>query len=107
MYTCHFYAGTHGESLRSKIKTALNKGLPVFISEWGTSNASGRGGVYVNEAERWVGFMKEHRLSWANWSYCNKRESSAALAKNANAEDGLAQQELSKSGGFVFSKFCD
>ena len=105
MYTCHFYAGTHGEWLRSKIKTALNKGLPVFISEWGTSNASGRGGVYVNEAERWVSFMKEHGLSWANWSYCNKRESSAALAKKANAEDGLTQEELSKSGRFVFSKF--
>ena len=105
MYTCHFYAGTHGEWLRQKIEAALKKGLPVFISEWGTSKASGGGGVYKKKADRWISFMNRHKLSWANWSYCNKKESSAALKKKACAEDGLASSELSKSGKYVFSKF--
>lgn len=39
MYTCHFYAGTHGQWLRDRITTAMNKGLPVFVTEWGTSRA--------------------------------------------------------------------
>ena len=105
MYSCHFYAGTHGEWLRGKIETALRKGLPVFVSEWGTSQASGRGGVYYGESDRWIRFMNQHMLSWANWSYCNKKESSAALRKTANAEDGLTENELSKSGRYVFSQF--
>ena len=105
MYTCHFYAGTHKAWLRDKILTALKKGLPVFVSEWGTSSATGGGGVYIKEAGRWISFMKEHRISWANWSYCNKSESSAALKRSANAEDGLKKSELSKSGKYVFSKF--
>ena len=105
MYSCHFYAGTHGEWLRGKVKTALDKGLPVFISEWGTSKASGGGGVHTGEADKWISFMDQNKLSWANWSYCNKKESSAALSKKADPEDGLVQNELSKSGKYVFSKF--
>jgi len=79
MYTCHFYAGTHKEWLRSKIRTALSKGCAVFVSEWGTSSASGSGGVYKKEAGRWIAFMRKHKISWAYWSLCDKRESSAAL----------------------------
>ena len=105
MYTCHFYAGTHKASLRSKIETALSKGCAVFVSEWGTSSASGSGGVYKKESNRWISFMREHGISWANWSYCDKRESSAALKPGANAEDGLSKKELSSSGKYVFSRF--
>ena len=105
MYTCHFYAGTHKAWLRDKILTAMKKGLPVFVSEWGTSSATGGGGVNLKEANKWISFMKKHNISWANWSYCNKSESSAALKRNANTEDGLKKSELSKSGKYVFSKF--
>ena len=105
MYSCHFYAGTHGEWLREKIETALRKGLPVFVSEWGTSHSSGRGGVCLVESDRWISFMNRHMLSWANWSYCNKRESSASVKKSANVEDGISEIELTKSGRYVFSQF--
>jgi endoglucanase len=105
MYTCHFYAGTHGEWLRGKVREALGRGLPVFISEWGSSRASGSGGVYTEEADRWISFMEQHKLSWTNWSFCNKAESSAALDAKANPEDGLTPEELSASGRYVFSRF--
>ena len=104
-YTCHFYAGTHGEWLRGKVREALGRGLPVFISEWGSSRASGSGGVYTEEADRWISFMEQHKLSWTNWSFCNKAESSAALDAKANPEDGLTPEELSASGRYVFSRF--
>ena len=105
MYVCHFYAGTHTDWLRSRIETALSKGCAIFISEWGTSSADGSGGFYKKESQRWINFMKKHKLSWANWSLCDKQESSAALKPGANVEDGIAKKELSKSGKFVFGKF--
>ena len=46
MYTLHFYAGSHGESLREKAQAAVDKGLPLFVTECGTSQATGGGGVY-------------------------------------------------------------
>ena len=33
MYTVHFYAGTHKQWLRDRIDAAMQKGVPVFISE--------------------------------------------------------------------------
>lgn len=105
MYSCHFYAGTHGKFLRDKVSTALHKGLPIFVSEWGMSQASGGGGIYRKEADKWISFMRSNGISWANWSYCDKGESSAALKPGANAQDGVRKSELSKSGQYVFSKF--
>lgn len=102
MYTCHFYAGTHTDWLRQRIADC---GLPVFVTEWGTSAADGNGGVFTDEAQKWIDFMNECGISWANWSYCDKNESSAALVAGADVSDGISEDELSESGKFVFSKF--
>ena len=102
MYTCHFYAGTHTDWLRQRIADC---GLPVFVSEWGTSAADGNGGVYLDEAQRWIDFMSERGISWANWSLCDKNESSAALVNRANVNDGISEDELTESGKFVFKNF--
>lgn len=102
MYTCHFYAGTHTDWLRQRIADC---GLPVFVSEWGTSAADGNGGVYLDEAQRWIDFMNERGISWTNWSLCDKNESSAALVNGANVNDGISEDELTESGKFVFKNF--
>lgn len=102
MYTCHFYAGTHTDWLRQRI---MECGLPIFVSEWGTSAADGNSGVYLSEAQKWIDFMNEHKISWANWSLCDKSESASALVQGANANDGIIESELTESGKFVFDNF--
>jgi len=105
MYTCHFYAGTHTSWLRDRITAAMRQGLPVFVSEWGASDASGSGGVYPDEAQKWIDFMNENKISWANWSLCDKNESSAAIRPGADVSGGIKDGDLSESGKFVFSQF--
>ena len=83
-YTFHFYAGSHGEALRRKVEAALDLGVAVFCSEWGTSEASGTGGPFLPESEAWLKFLDMHKIGWTNWSLCDKSETSAALK-------GLAQ----------------
>ncbi|MDW6094272.1 cellulase family glycosylhydrolase [Vibrio rhizosphaerae] len=73
-YTLHFYAGTHGQYLRDKALTAMNNGIALFVTEWGTINADGDGGVNEAETNIWVNFMKEHDLSNANWALNDKAE---------------------------------
>ena len=99
MYALHFYAGTHKEWLRDRCAKALNK-IPIFVSEWGMSDASGSGGVYKDEADKWVAFMKNNNISWANWSLCDKNESSALLKPNTPANN-ISESYLSKSGLYV------
>lgn len=117
-YTVHFYAGTHGFYLRSMIKLAMDSGAAVFCSEWGTSEASGNGGPFLDKAEEWLSFLDSLGVSWVNWSLCDKNETSAAFrpdafkgdpsfAPTAKAADGSpawAAQDLSKSGAYVRAK---
>ncbi len=105
MYTLHFYAGTHGQWLRDRIDQALGKGLPVFVSEWGTSAADGNGGVYLNESKTWLDYLNKKGISWANWSLCDKGESSAALKGGTSPSATWSDKDLSESGKFVFSRF--
>lgn len=105
MYTCHFYSGTHGADLQRKIDEAIAAGAPIFVSEWGTSQASGDAGVHLNEAQQWLDFMAQRGISWANWSLCNKNESSAALKPGASPNGGWQTEDLTESGKFVFASF--
>ncbi len=107
MYTLHFYAGTHGAELRERIGRAAEKGLPVFVSEWGTSRADGGGGVYLRQSAEWLDFLDARGISWANWSLCDKNESSAALRPGTPADRAWTADDLSESGRFVFSRFTD
>ena len=106
MYTLHFYAGTHGAELRSRIDSALGQGLPVFVSEWGTSRADGSGGVFLEESALWLDFLAERGISWANWSLCDKDETSAALRPGTPPGRPWTQADLTPSGQFVFSRFA-
>jgi hypothetical protein len=85
MYTFHFYAGSHYS--QSYIDDVI-KTVPLFVSEWGTSNYSGNGGNYYTNAQNWVSLMAGNntlgiKVSWCNWSFCDKDESSAALNPGA------------------------
>ena len=105
MYTLHFYAGTHGQWLRDRVDAALKAGLPVFVSEWGTSRADGSGGVFLTESAQWLDFLDSRGISWCNWSLCDKGETSAALRPGAPPSGSWSESDLSESGRFVFSRF--
>ncbi|MEC2103431.1 cellulase family glycosylhydrolase [Bacillus licheniformis] len=101
MYALHFYAGTHGQSLRDKADYALSKGAPIFVTEWGTSDASGNGGVYLDQSREWLKYLDSKKISWVNWNLSDKQESSAALNPGASKNGGWSQSDLSPSGKFV------
>lgn len=105
MYTLHFYAGTHGQWLRDRADSAIKAGLPIFVSEWGVSSADGSGGVYLKESQEWLDFLSQRGISWANWSLCDKNETSAALKPGTSSTAKWTEQDLSESGRFVFGRF--
>jgi endoglucanase len=103
MYVNHFYAGTHGSDIRKRIDNALEEGLPVFISEWGTTEAEQNTGSWVFPVQTliWLDFINERGLSWANWSITIRKEPSAALKHTAAAEGGWADGDLTESSLLV------
>ena len=103
MYTLHFYAATHKEDLRNKMKDAIAAGTPVFVSEYGLCDASGNGGNDLAQAEIWVDTMDQLGVSYAVWSFCNKNETSALIASNCQKTSGFAEEDLSESGKWIYA----
>lgn len=98
MYALHFYSGTHKDDLRNKAKRALDNNVPIFVSEFGVSDASGNGGVYLDEANKWMEFIKNNNLSFVNWSLADKNESSALLKQENKV---VSDDSLSESGKYI------
>lgn len=98
MYTIHFYAGTHKDSLRQKMRSAISSGLPIFCTEFGTCDASGNGGNDFNEAEKWIATMDAAGVSYCIWNLSNKNESSALIASSCSKTSGWSMNELSAEG---------
>ena len=63
LYSLHFYAATHKEDLQSKLQTAPTNGLPVFVSEFGITEASGSGIVDTTSADTWMKLLMKTALA--------------------------------------------
>jgi len=98
MYAFHFYAGTH-LGLLSRVQE-MSTVIPIFVTEWGTSEASGNNGPFLENAKQFLDFFNSGiKLSWAQWSYCDKSETSAALLPVSCASK--LWDHTSCSGSFV------
>ena len=88
LYSFHLYAGDqqHMSLIQSQLIPAMGS-IPVFISEWGSSAASGGGGG-INEANSntFLNYLAKSNnkiadVSWCYWSWGFKDEASACLTK--------------------------
>jgi endoglucanase len=104
VYSLHFYAATHGADLRKKAEYAINKGLPLFVSEFGTCLSTGDGFLDSAETEQWFSFMDKHNLSWCNWSVGDKNETASLIVPGARYYGKWTQKELSASGKIIRRK---
>jgi endoglucanase len=103
VYSLHFYAATHKQWLRNKATTALNNGIALFATEYGTTTSSGSGVVDTAETRRWWKYLDQRKISHCNWSVADLTETSAALIPGASPNGGWDADMISFSGNFVRS----
>lgn len=102
-YALHFYSGTHKQWLIDKAEVAMNKGLCLFVSEYGTTNADGNGPVFIAESQMWYNWMDKHNISHCNWSVADKDETSSILYKGASSHGHWKDSQIKPSGMLVKS----
>lgn len=102
MYTLHYYAATHKDDLRQKMKAAVNAGLPIFVSEYGICDASGNGSIDVEQANLWVQTMDELGISYVGWNISNKNETSAIFRPECVKVSSFTKEDLSESGIWMY-----
>lgn len=86
MYTLHFYAATHKQSLIDAGQAALDAGLPVFISECASCEASGDGVIDEESWNNWVKWADANSINMVMWSVSDKHETCSMFTPEASSE---------------------
>ncbi len=95
-YVLHFYAATHSKGAYSgRIDQTLNAGYPVFISEWGTTGASGDGSPNASATSEWTSYMDQKQIPNCNWS----------LRQQTSSIDKKSEQSAMFEGSEVLNNF--
>lgn len=103
VYALHFYAATHKEDLRNKVKTAYQAGLPMLVSEFSICDASGNGAIDKKSATKWMKLLKQYKIGYVAWNVSNKNETSALIKSGCQKTGGFTKGNLSKSGKWIAS----
>ena len=104
VYTLHFYANTHGDWLRDRLKMCYNKGLPVLVTEFGTCDASGNSGYNKYQSQKWLSLLDKLKVGYINWSLADKSETASAFKPGTNLSSiKRGTSQLTESGKFIRS----
>ncbi len=103
VYSFHFYASdpNHQAGLMARADEAIRLKLPLFVTEWGVGEANGDGVFDEEKNAKWMQWMEQHKLSWANWNITDKKETTAILMPGANAKGKWTTAELTPAGQYI------
>ena len=107
VYTLHFYCAeaSHTQYLPAKVDYAVSKGLPILVSEFGLSAASGDGAIDTNQADVWLNKLDGYKIGYFAWSLSNKAESSALISSGCGKTSGWSEGELTDAGRYIRSRY--
>jgi len=98
VYSLHYYAASHKEDIRKKAEKALEAGLAIMASEWGSCEYTGNGYVDEESTRIWLDFMKENGISWCNWSLNDRDESASSFKPGTPGDGNWSDEDLTQSG---------
>lgn len=107
MYTLHFYSCTHTAWLREKADKALALGAPLFVTEWGATEADGgveNKTVCSDEGQLWHDWMDQNNISWAAWKLDACTDASCFFSNGAPPTGGWTDASLQGHGKFVVDR---
>lgn len=104
MYAFHFYAASHKDSYRAAVSRASSQ-LPLFVTEFGTVSATGGGTLDRSSTTAWLDLLDQLKIGYANWTYSDAPESSAALRPGTcDGSDYSSSGVLTESGTLLKSR---
>jgi len=111
MYTLHFYSCTHSAFLREKGDYALDRGLAIFVTEWGATDANGGTGssatLCLDEAQLWHDWMNQKGISWAAWKFDQCKDLTCYFKSGAAVTGGWTDAQLNGHAPFVRDRMLE
>jgi hypothetical protein len=100
MYTFHFYAKDHRTQYLNQLNTASDR-LPIFVTEFGTQEASGDGPNDFAMAQQFIDLMRNKKISWTNWNYSDDFRSGAVWTTGTCSNGPWTTARLKPAGAWV------
>ena len=93
-YTLHFYTIYHHEWLRERASQALEQGIALFVTEWGSLGYT----LIDTEADKWMNWCITNKISHLNWAVNDKEEEWSILKPGTSQLGNWAESDLTDSG---------
>ncbi|MEU4623701.1 cellulase family glycosylhydrolase [Actinoplanes sp. NPDC023801] len=101
MYAFHYYAASHKDNYRAEVERAAAS-LPLFVTEFGTVTYTGGGAVDTASSNAWFDLLDRLKIGYANWTYSDANEGSAALKPGTCSAGSFAGTgSLTESGALL------
>ncbi len=98
MYTFHFYSATHKEEWRETVENASQSGLPIFVTEYGVTAASGGFPRDLEGANEWIALLERENISHCMWSFSSVAEACSALKRTVLKYSGYTEEDYTETG---------
>lgn len=98
LYTLHFYAATHGQEYRDMTETLSKAGLPIFVSEFGVTAASGGLPRDLESADAWIDLLEREHISYCMWAFSKANEACSTIRFNVPKYSGFAPEDYTETG---------
>ena len=93
-YTLHFYTVYHHEWLRERASDALESGIALFVTEWGSLGYT----LIDSEADKWMNWCYANKISHLNWAVNDKEEEWSILKPGSSTTGGWDDSDLTDAG---------
>ena len=108
MYAFHAYAPhpSHQQRYLDAMVKA-SKLIPIFVTEWGSTDASGQHSHSDTWGQKYVDAMKEHNISWAYWNFSSDHGGSSIWKNNycSQKNKDWSEKNMKPSGLFIKKVF--
>ncbi len=98
LYTLHFYSATHGENFREMTEKLSREGLPIFVTEYGVTAASGDHPRDLESADKWIELLEQENISYCMWSFSKVAEACSAIRSTVPKYKGFTRDDYTETG---------
>ena len=98
LYTLHFYAASHGEDSRKAVEEASQQGLPIFVTEYGVTAATGGFPRDLDSADLWIELLEREGISYCMWTFSKAAEPCSAVRSTVPKYNGFVAEDYTATG---------
>ena len=98
LYSLHFYSASHGQEYRDMTARVSQGGLPVFVTEFGVTAASGGLPRDLESADLWIELLEQENISYCMWSFSKVAEACSAVRASVMGYSGFTREDYTDTG---------